>query len=966
MAAPREGLPCKASKQKITSMRLRHFLFFALVALSCRLSAQEEQPALPVDEDVRIGVLDNGLTYFIRHNNWPENRANFYIAQKVGSLQEEDNQRGLAHFLEHMCFNGTDNFAGNDVVDYCRSIGVEYGRDLNAYTSVEETVYNIDNVPTFNESALDSCLLILRDWADGLLLEPDEIDKERGVIHEEWRMRTSAAGRMVERNLPAMYPGSKYGYRYPIGTMEVVDNFQPQELRDYYEKWYHPTNQGIIVVGNVDVDHIEAKIKELFSPMTNPEDVAPIVPVAVPDNDEAIIIIDKDPEYRTSDLDIFMKHEAFPDSLKNTMGYIVYRYVIDAATHMLGDRYDEAALAADCPYVSAGAGDGPYILSKAVDAFSIGLRPKEPALLAEALTAALVEARRAAEYGFTATEYARFKESFLSRIEKEYSNKDNTPNAHYYQQIKDYFLDNEPLLSMDDEYVLWNQLVPMIPLEAVNDVMHELVLPSDTNVVVVNYNNEAEGAYYPTREELLAALHAARQVALTPYVDNVKDEPLISALPTPGTIVSETTNAQFDYTELTLSNGVTVVLKQTDFKKDEVTLSGEGGAGQTAYAADDVNVKIFDDVIAFSGLGEFSTTELQKALAGKIANADLTMGERKMAISGSSTPKDVETMLQMVYLYFTAIKKDEASYANLMNQLEVQLKNRALNPDIAFSDSLALTLCGHNLREYPLLIDDLPQVSYDTVLAMASAATRSANGWEFTIIGNYDAQTIRPLICQYLGALPAEEVIASSPRAVYPVQGKVDNIFYRPQETPKAIACMVWTNDEMDYTYEKAMQMSMIGDILEMEYTRKIREDASAAYVCSARAIAHLADDGYHSFRLQAYCPMKPEKKEIAMEIMASEVPLATETIDEENLAKVKEIRIKNYDDNQNKNGYWNQVLTMWRHFGIDVQSGGREMIERQTPALLQATLREFLAAGNVLTVAMFPTEESATPTTEE
>ena len=301
-------------------MKIRKLLLLCLLFVAGMVHAQMELPSIPTDTAVRIGKLPNGLTYYIRYNNWPEHRANFYIAQKVGSIQEDESQRGLAHFLEHMCFNGTDNFKGNDLIEYCRSIGVEFGGDLNAYTSIDQTVYNIDNVPTNRQSSLDSCLLILRDWADGLTLDPKEIDKERGVIHEEWRLRTSANSRMFERNLPKLYPGSKYGVRYPIGLMSVVDNFKPKELRDYYEKWYHPQNQGIIVIGDVDVNHTEQMIKKLFGPITNPKNAQPIVDEPVPDTPQPIVIIDKDKEQRTSDVELMFKHDVFPDALKHTSG----------------------------------------------------------------------------------------------------------------------------------------------------------------------------------------------------------------------------------------------------------------------------------------------------------------------------------------------------------------------------------------------------------------------------------------------------------------------------------------------------------------------------------------------------------------------------------------------------------------------------------------------------------------------
>ena len=326
-------------------MRLKKLFLSALILLGTMLTAvaQMQMPTLPVDKDVRIGKLSNGLTYYIRYNNWPENRAEFYIAQRVGSLQEDEPQRGLAHFLEHMCFNGTKHFKGNDLIRYCESIGVQFGRDLNAYTSIDQTVYNISNVPTTRQSALDSCLLILYDWADGLMLDPAEIDKERGVIHEEWRMRSSASQRMFERALPTLYPGSKYGLRMPIGLMSVIDNFKPQTLRDYYEKWYRPDNQAIIVVGDIDVDHVEAEIKRLFSGIVLQADAAPVVKEPVPDNAEPIVVIEKDKEQRTNTIDLIFKHEAMPDSIKNTIPYLVSEYVKNTAIRMLNARLEECA-----------------------------------------------------------------------------------------------------------------------------------------------------------------------------------------------------------------------------------------------------------------------------------------------------------------------------------------------------------------------------------------------------------------------------------------------------------------------------------------------------------------------------------------------------------------------------------------------------------------------------------------------
>ncbi len=467
-------------------------------------------PSIPVDPDVRIGKLNNGLTYYIRHNAWPEQRAEFYIAQRVGSIQEDDNQRGLAHFLEHMAFNGSKHFKGNDLLSWCESIGVKFGTDLNAYTAIDQTVYNISNVPTTRETIIDSCLLILYDWADGLLLEQEEIEKERGVIHEEMRLRTSAQMRMLERNLPKLYPNSKYGHRMPIGLMEIIDNFERPFLQAYYKKWYRPDNQAIIVVGDVNVDLVEQKIKSLFSPIVVPENRALVTTYPVPDNNEAIFVIDKDKEQRYNIVEVLMKHEAFPDSQKGNLTYIFANYMKDAAMSMLNDRLKVFAEKPECPFLQASVGDGNYLLSRGVDAFNMAILPKDGQTEA-AVKAVLTEARRAAESGFTPTEYDRYKASYFSSLDKQYSNKDKRYNSQFVSQYVQHFLNNEPIPSIDYTYTTMKQLVPQLPLEGINALMKELVSQSDTNLVVLNFNTEKEGVVYPTETSLKKAIVKARK-----------------------------------------------------------------------------------------------------------------------------------------------------------------------------------------------------------------------------------------------------------------------------------------------------------------------------------------------------------------------------------------------------------------------------------------------------------------------
>ena len=933
-------------------------LFFAsllLVTASATTMAQE-MPSIPTDPDVKVGKLDNGLTYYIRHNAWPEQRAEFYIAQRVGAIQENDDQRGLAHFLEHMCFNGTDNFKGNDIVKWCETVGVKFGRDLNAYTSIDQTVYNISNVPTTREGIIDSCLLILHDWADGLLLEPEEIDKERGVIHEEWRMRTSAQMRMLERDLPRLYPNSKYGHRMPIGLMEVIDNFKPEVLRAYYEKWYRPDNQAIIVVGDVDVDKVEQKIKNLFAPIKMPANPAPVVAEAVPDNQEAIIVVDKDKEMQYSIVQLMFKSDPIPDEMKSNMQYLVIDYLKDACMGMLNDRLTELAQKADCPYLQGGVEYDQYLLSKTKDAFNISVLPKEGQTEA-ALKAAFIEARRAAQFGFTATEYQRYKQNFLSQLDKQYSNKDKRFNSQFVNEYVKNYLAKEPIPSLDDYYQVMKQVVPMLPLETINELMKNFFEDKDSNMVVLNMNQEKDGAVYPTEASLKKAIDEARATQLEAYVDNVKNEPLITKLPKAGKIVKEVAGKKFDYKELTLSNGAKVILKHTDLKKDQVILASEGFGGSSRYGEKDfANIKLFDDVIEASGLGNFSHTELEKALAGKIASASMALGTDRANITGSSTPNDVETMLQLVYLYFTNINKDRESYDNMMKTTELMLKNKLLQPEAVFSDSLTLTIQNHSKRFAPLAMDDLKNVDYDRILQMAKEQTSNAAAFTFTIIGNYDEATIRPLIEQYLASLPAQKKVVKGKDVDEYFKGEVINNFKRKMETPKAIAVMVWLNDQMKYSLENVVRADMVGQILSMIYTEKIREEASAAY--SVMAQAGMSRDDYRSIgQVLVYCPMKPEKGDVATKIMLDEVNNMVKSVDAEKLNKVKEYMLKNIDDQAKTNNYWIRAIGRLRDYGVDVYTDYKKTVEAQTSQTIAAFMQEFLKPGNRAEIIMLPEE---------
>ena len=943
-------------------MKIKHLFVAAVLFITgtAAVMAQGMQmPPIPVDNAVRIGKLPNGLTYYIRHNDYPEHRVNFYIAQRVGSIQEEENQRGLAHFLEHMAFNGSDNYPGDKLLEYMRSIGVEFGRDLNAYTSIAETVYNIDNVPSKNIAALDSCLLVLKDWSNGLTLATEEIDKERGVIENEWRLRSSPMQRMMERNLETIYPGSKYGRRMPIGTMEVVKNFKPEVLRQYYHKWYRPDNQAIIVVGDIDVDRTEQKIKEMFSSIKLDPNAAPVVAEPVPDNNEAIIVVDKDKEQQFNIVQIMFKHDDVPDSMKTSLAYMVQQYALNLSLQMLNARLAEVGQNPECPYLQAYVSDGDYIYAKSKDAFAVVCIPK-PGQTEAAISAAVREVMRATMFGFTPTEFVRAKSEYMSQLEKVYTNRNKRENGVYCELYTRNFIDNEPIPSIEDEYSIMQQISPMIPVEAINEVMKELVSVTDTNLVVMSFNTEKEGTVYPTPESIKKAIDTVHGEKLTAWVDNVKQEPLIAKMPAKGKITGEKENNTLGYKELTLSNGARVLLKKTDFKDDEVVIDATSKGGSSLLGDEDiVNAKVFDMAIGASGLGNFSNTELEKALAGKQANANLQLFNLHEGLSGSSTPKDLETLFQLTYLYFTDVRKDEKSFAQLMTTLETMLKNQALSPDAAFSDSLMSTLYCHNPRYATLKLEDLKKVNYDRILQIAKERTADAGDFTFTIVGNFDEATIRPLIEQYIASLPAKGKKENWKKVSTYAKGNAENKFTRKMETPKANAYMYWYNLTTPYSLENAVAASAAGQVLEMIYLKKIREDAGAAYSAGATGMASLGGDTPFT-ALVGICPMDPEKSDMAIKIMEEEAKKLCTTVDADMLNKVKELMLKRADENAKTNSYWVSTINNLDEYGVDTYTNYKNVVNALTPEKVAKMVKDVIfKGGNSVKVIMLPEKEA-------
>lgn len=669
-------------------------------------SAQMQMPPIPVDKDVRIGHLDNGLTYYIRHNALPEHRVEFHIAQKVGSILEEPQQRGLAHFLEHMAFNGTKNFPGDEkglgIVQWCETKGIKFGVNLNAYTSVDQTVYRISNVPTDDQSVVDSCLLILHDWSNAVLLSDKEIDKERGVIHEEWRSRNSGIMRLYTEAQAVMYPGDKYADCMPIGSIDVIDNFPYQAIRDYYAKWYRPDLQGIIIVGDIDVDQMEAKIKSVFADVKKPVNPAERVYYPVADNQEPLVYIGKDKEIDDPTIEIYFKQDPTPDSIKGNMAYLLQQYMLSMTTSMLNSRLNELRQSANPPFIYAGCYYGNYFLAQTKDAFTLSISSKAEGIN-EALKAGLTELERVRRYGFTESEYERARANYLQRLESAYNEREKTKNDSYVNEYINHFLMAEPIPGIEFEYTTMNQIAPNIPVMAINQAIQQGGLLPDNNQVVFIAAPEKEGIVCPTKEEVVAQLKGMKDLKVEAYVDKVSNEPLMKEAPKGGKIVSENTNAIYGTTELTLSNGVKVYIKKTDFKADEIQMKGVSLGGTSLFPDNDkLEMSYLNSVIQAGGLGNFSKVDLTKMLAGKKVSVNAAVGANTEGITGSCSPKDFETMMQLTYLSFTAPRKDMDAFASLKSRIKAQLESAESNPLSSINDTIQKMMYGYHPRYFSM------------------------------------------------------------------------------------------------------------------------------------------------------------------------------------------------------------------------------------------------------------------------
>lgn len=920
----------------------------AVVLIACSpfpLLAQSMQIVpLPIDAQVRYGRLQNGLTYYIRHNELPKDRAEFYIAQRVGSILEDEDQRGLAHFLEHMAFNGTKNFPGKSMLNYLETNGVKFGTNVNAYTSFDETVYNLSAVPTLNKNLVDSCLLVLHDWSGFISLEDKEIDNERGVIHEEWRTSSSPYMRMYEQIvLPALFPDNRYGVRLPIGTMEVVDNFPYDALRTYYKKWYRPDLQAIIVVGDIDVDHIEKRIREMWSDIPAPQDPAERIYIPVENNQEPLVAVAYDKEAPQNVMNIMFKHDAMPDSIKNSQMGLLMGVVNQLIEMMLNQRFMELTQKADAPFLNAGASYGNYVIARTKDAFSVGMSFKEGEWK-DGMQSLITTINSAKEYGFTPSEFERAKAEMQSQLENIYNEREKVKNGQYVKEYLGHFLESEPTPGIELEYQFINQILPQLPLEQLNVLMNKYI--SEDNFAISMMGIQKDGIQYPTREELLQAFKDADKLPVEAYTETLSDEPLMRNLPAKGKI-AKTTSGKFGTTIWTLSNGAKVIIKPTDFKKDQILMDATSQGGSSLLSEKDLlNSKVLDNVITLGGVGNFSITDLNKILAGKRVSVTPQIGEISEGMSANCAPKDLETMLQLVYLYFTDPRQDEDAYQAWYKRTLNSLLNLQKNPEVAVRDSLTAVMFDHNPDKKRITPEQLSEVDYNRILEIQKERFANAGDFTFAFVGNIDTVALRSMVEQYIASLPArkerERYNIKSPRIQ---SGSIEKRFTLPMETPKVSVYNVYTG-KSDYTLENNLKMIMLKQIMDIIYVETIREEEGGTYGVGTSASISLVPADQMIF---LYGFDTGEEKHQRLEERAHKelLNIAQQGPKPEHFNKVKEYLLKKHQEDVMENGYWMNQITMLERFNKNLSDGYEQTLNALTPEDIRMMAQHLLSSGN-------------------
>ena len=932
----------------------KFFLSIVLLAAGIMGAQAQMEQKVPVDENVRIGHLDNGLTYYIRHNELPKQRAEFHIAQAVGAILEEDDQNGLAHFLEHMCFNGTEHFPGKGIINYFESIGVSFGYNINAYTSLDQTVYRLSEVPTYREGIIDSALLVMHDWSCAVSLLAEEIDNERGVIREEWRTGADASRRMWKESQRLMFPGSQYAKRDVIGDTAVINNFSYEALRSYYKKWYGPDLQAIIVVGDINVDEIEQKIKNLWGNVPARANRGERPYYSVEDNKEPIVAIVKDAEAQQGRIRIVYKHEQIPAQLKGSIMEYVNDLALSLITQMMDNRMAEDAMKSDACFLGGGVYYGELVKLK--DAFNGIVVPKE-GQEREAWHYLLTQMEKMRRYGFTNDELERAKTETLAQYEKAYNERSATRNISYVDEYIDNFLYQEMIPGIEWEYAFVKQVMPAISLEQINQIALQLV--TNENIVVNFQVADKPEVQLPTEEQIINSIRGMEHLDIERPVEKEVITELVKKGPKAGKVVKEKYNEALGTTEWTLKNGVRVIFKPTEFKKDEILMEAYAPGGfSLVETADLPSAHLATDAVQMSGIGDFSYTDLQRALTGKVVSAYPSINAYSHSMEGSSCIKDFETLLQLNYLHFTAVRKDEDAFKTLLSFLDQQLTNKEKNPKAIWRDSITMMASNYSDRTVLINRENMEKLNYDRSLQIFQQLFSNPRNFTFTFTGNIDPndKQTRALIEKWIGGMKTKKDTDTwKDRGVRAPLGENKNYFTRDMQTKTASNRIQYTSYDFPYTMENVIVADLVGRILSTRYLESIREREGGSY--GVGCAAWMNSKPVPTTILVMQFDTDPEKQDKLMQIIHQEVqeiiangPLATD------LQKEKESMLKDFKEDLEKNGWWyNTALPNYYRLGINMIEDYEKTVQAVDGEKIQQFLKKLAASGNVFEVVMRP-----------
>ena len=933
----------------------------AVFAAGSAMAQFDPMQPIPADKEVRTGRLDNGLTYYIRHNEKPKGQADFYILHNVGAIQEEDDQQGLAHFLEHMAFNGTKNLPGKQLIEYLETVGVKFGYNLNAGTSWDQTVYNISDVPTSRQGIIDSAMLILHDWSHFIALRPEEIDSERGVIMEELRTRDGASWRSTMKLLQALGKGTRYEHRNLIGYLDGLKSFEHDALERFYKKWYRPDYQAIVIVGDLDAEATEARLKSLMADIPAPAaDAAQKEVIVVPDNEEPIVSIYTDPEMQGSRVQLFIKRPAMPTQMNDKVAWEVVNVIESFLTTMENARLQEIAMQPDAPFLGAGMGSGDVIgIIPTLNATAFTAMTQD-GKLAEGFEALYTEMEKIRRHGFTQSEFERAQENLMRQVERTYANRNDRTNEQFVNIYLENYRKNEPMPDAETEWKLDSMLIKMLNVETVNAFAKETIQP--TNQVIVITAPEKEGIENPTEEEILAIREKVTASEIEAYEDDVVKEPLIpEGTQLKGSPVKKTVeNKEYGATVWTLANGTQIVVKPTKFKADEVRMNAQSKGGLSILPdAEYYMGEMMPAVSSMSGVGKFSATELRKQLSGKSATVQPSVGEYASAVNASCSPKDIETMLQLVYLNFTQPRFDRNDYDNLMKMLRTQLENAKSNPDFQMQEKVIDVLYGHNPRRQVISTELLDEFSFEALPAIYKKLYPDGNSFRFTFVGNIDPETLKPLVEKYIGSIPAsKKPMTFADDKAYPVKGEVTEDFSTPMQQPKVSVNYTFTGD-MDYSLENKAALSFLTQALNSRYLVSIREEKGGTYgVQVSGSTEYIPSETYDmTISFDTNEEMADELREIVMKEIEE---IAANGPKSEDIEKNREFMLKSWKNSLEQNAGWMNYLNSKYGSGLDYLADYEEVLKTLTNADVQAMAKKVLADGNLVKVIMRPAKEEA------